>query len=177
MAELWKRLNEKQQKMLKWLALIALLGLGVLILQPPNQTTMTPKALIPEEAVRPDQAKQWQNELTVLVNNLVGGKGSQVFLTLERGPKLVIAHNSTVDERRNGDGSFELREQTTPMILRSDAERREVPLVLEELEATVRGVVVIVDQTPQPQLRLEIARAVATVLQIPMYRIEVLFKQ
>ena len=35
----------------------------------------------------------------------------------------------------------------------------------------------VVDQTPRAELRLAISQAVATALQVPMYRIEVLFKQ
>jgi len=36
---------------------------------------------------------------------------------------------------------------------------------------------VVVEQETRPDMRLAISQAVATALQIPMYRIEVLFKQ
>lgn len=71
----------------------------------------------------------------------------------------------------------ERRWTSSPVLMRNDAERKEVPLVLEEIEPTVRGVLVVVDQTPRAELRLAISQAVATALQVPMYRIEVLFKQ
>jgi len=55
-----------------------------------------------------------------------------------------------------------------------DGGKRESPLILEEQEPMVRGIVVFVEGAYDAEVRLRIARAVQTVFQIPMYRIEVL---
>ncbi|NMA61462.1 MAG: hypothetical protein GX956_06240 [Firmicutes bacterium] len=179
MGELWKRLGERQRRVFGWLALATILGIAILIMQPQSpQATQLPLTKAGEEAtISSSLESHWEGELTSLINNLLGTKGNQVFLTLERRSKLVIAHNSTIEERKTTDGSQELRKTTTPVILRNDGERKESPLILEELEPIVRGVVVVLDHQSDTQLRLQVAQAIATVLQVPMYRIEVLFKQ
>jgi len=88
-----------------------------------------------------------------------------------------VAQNVTEEVRTGPEGIVERRLTSTPVLLRSDAERREMPLVLEQIEPQVRGVLVVVDADPSAELRLAIAQAVATALQLPMYRIEVVFKQ
>ena len=50
----------------------------------------------------------------------------------------------------------------------------ESPIVLEETWPQIRGVLVVADGADDPQVRFTIAHAVQTVLQIEMYRIEVL---
>lgn len=178
MGDLWKRLSERQKRFFGWLALATILGIAILVLQPaPQKVVVTPSPQQPEAMGRHALENYWEGELTTIINSMLGTKRNQVFLTLERGTKLNIAQNLTEEERRTAEGGLELRRTVTQVILRNDGERRETPLILEELEPVVRGVVVVLDHEPQVHLRLQVAQAVATVLQVPMYRIEVLFKQ
>jgi len=102
-----------------------------------------------------------------MLNRMLGGNAAQVFLTLEQGPSLTIAYSVTEEERESAEGAVERRWSSTPVILRNDSERKETPLVLEEREPTVRGVLIVVDKRVDGELRLKLARAVATVLQVP----------
>lgn len=181
MGELWSRLNERQKKIFGYLVVALIVGVGMLIWQPsisqdpPNSfpQSATPEPTIVSASLQGDL----EQSLTNMLNMMLGGKRAQVFLTMDSGPKLTVAYNLTEEERQGQEGSKEWRRTSTPVILRNDAERKEMPLVLEQSEPKVRGVLVVVDQQAQPELKLTIAQAVATVLQVPMYRIDVLFKQ
>ncbi len=180
MGELWNRLSEGQKKVFSWLAVGLIVGVGILMLQPstPAGLTTNPSPVLPIEASAWSSTQEHlEKELQDILNTMLGGKRTQVFLTMERGPRLIIAYDLTEEERYNTEGLMERRWTSNPVLLRNDAERKEVPLVLEEIEPVVRGVLVVVDRESRPDLRLAVSQAVATALQVPMYRIEVLFKQ
>lgn len=180
MGELWNRLSERQKKISSWLAVALIIGVGILMLQPsiPAEvpTSLSPVSSI-ETSPRSSTQEHLEKELQAILNTMLGGKHTQVFLTMEGGPRLVIAYALTDEERYSAEGLSERRWTSSPVLLRNDGERKEVPLVLEEIEPVVRGVLVVVDQEPRSDLRLAISQAVATALQVPTYRIEVLFKQ
>ena len=179
MRELWNRMNEKQQKLFSYLAVVLIVGVGLLLLQP---TTPVGLPGLPTSESSPvvrtsDSRKETlEKELTSILDSLLGGKGTDVFLTMDRGPSLQIAYDRTEEERWGDQGLSEQRRTQSPVLMRNDADRKEVALVLEEVEPTVRGVLVVVAEAPSSELRLAVAQAVATALQVPMYRIEVLFK-
>lgn len=181
MGEIWSRLSEGQKKIIRWLAVALIAGIAVLLVQPTLThevpTGLPQKAPEVAEPSSPSLQDNLQRNLTSVLNMMLGGNYVQVFLTMENGPQLSVAHNLTEEERYTHEGISEWRMTSTPVILRNDADRKEVPLILEQKEPQVRGVLVVVDRHPQPDLRLTIAEAVATALQVPMYRIEVLFKQ
>lgn len=178
MGELWNRLTERQKKMLPWLAVILVAGVGMLLVQPASRLEVggTAREQPPVE-LQSEAEDTLTRELTAVLNALLGGKRCTVFLTMDRGPALRIAYNVTEEVRTGPEGVVEKRLTSTPVILRSDAERREVPLILEQVEPQVRGVLVVLDAPPDAELRLAVTRAVATALQVPMYRIEVAFKK
>lgn len=172
------RLSERQKKMLGWVALAAVLGVGLLILQPASSpTSPSPPAKPPEIPQSLTAKESWERQLTLMLDGLLGGRHSQVFLTLERGVKLSIAYSLSEEERQLAQGGQERRLTSNPTILRDEGARQEMPLVLEQEEPLVRGVLVILDWEPDADLRWRVAEAVQTVLQVPMYRIEVLFKE
>ncbi|HPT82947.1 MAG TPA: hypothetical protein PLM25_03590 [Limnochordia bacterium] len=177
MADLWKRLTERQKKLITYLALLAVVGAGLLVLQPRSQMELgTNTTHQPGAPLEQDPGARLSRELTEILNALVGGRYCTVFLTMDRGSRITVAQNITEEVRTGPEGIVERRSTSTPVLLRSDVERRELPLILEEVEPQVRGVLVVVDTAPDAELRLALARAVATALQLPMYRIEVAFK-
>lgn len=182
MGELWSRLSEKQKRVVSWLLVGTTVGIGLLILQPTKPNTSSQGTLGANQGQQSFQApavveNSWEKELTRILDQMLGAKDTQVFLTLEGGRKLEIAYATTEEARSSADGGSERRFTSTPVTLRDDGARKEVPLILEQLEPKVRGVLVVVNRTFDSSLRFQLAQAVATVLQVPMYRIEVLFKQ
>ncbi|NMB21258.1 MAG: hypothetical protein GX979_10355 [Firmicutes bacterium] len=180
MREIWNRLTQRQQKIFSWLAVALIVGVGMLLLQPtsPGGVAITPSSETLGVVRTPSSNKDaLEQELTRILNSMLGGNRTSVFLTMERGPSLKIAYNVTEEERWGEEGRSEKRWTSNPVLMRNDSERKEVPLVLEEIEPIVRGVLVVVDQQPSADVRLAVSQAVATALHVPMYRIEVLFKQ
>lgn len=178
MGELWNRLTARQKRLFPWLALLLVVGSGLLLLQSssPREAAGVPIQERPAE-VPAGLEDSLARELTDILNAMLGGRRCAVFVTMDRGAKINVAQNVTEEVRTGPEGIVERRLTSTPVLLRSDAERREMPLVLEQIEPQVRGVLVVVDADPSAELRLAIAQAVATALQLPMYRIEVVFKQ
>lgn len=178
MGELWNRLGEQQKKLISWLAVFLAIGVGLLVLKPPTVAPLTtPQVTVVDNVSSQSLTTAWEQKLTSILNRMLGGSHTQVFLTLERGPSLSIAYNVAEEERQTAEGGTEWRRTSTPIILRNDAERKETALILEETEPAVRGVLVVVDHKLDEETRLKLFQAVATVLQVPMYRIEVLSKQ
>lgn len=178
MGELWKRLTERQKKIFPWLAAILMVGAGILLLQPTAQPELAslPRQQ-PVEVPVSSVEESLKRELAEILNAMLGAKRCSVFLTMDSQYKLTLAYSVTEEERTSPEGLKERRLTSAPVILRNDGERKEAPLVIEELEPQVRGVLVVVDEEPSAELRLAVAQAVATALQLPMYRIEVAFKK
>ena len=175
MGSLFSRLNERQKRLFGWIALAAVFGLGIMVLQPPSANLKSSPD--PELPASLSVKEQWEQELTAMLDGLLGGRRSQVLITLERGSKLVVAYSTTEEERLTPDGGEDRRWTSTPIILRDEGARKELPLVLEQEEPLIRGVLVIIHWDGHADLRWRVAQAVQTVLQVPMYRIEVLFKE
>lgn len=180
MGELWSRLSERQKKIFSWLAVVLIAGIGLLIFQPARPAEF-PAGLSEGRSVDAKPASSapetLEKELAAILNAMLGGRRVEVFLTMESGPRLVLAYDLTEEQRYGAEGLTERRRTSHPVLMRNDAERKEVPLVVEEIEPTVRGVLVVIDGEASPELRLAVSQAAATALQVPMYRIEVLFKQ
>lgn len=179
MVELWSRLNAKQKQIAPFFILAILIGVTILLWQsPPKVPEQT--ELIQQQARIPSSEMsleaKWENELAQMLNAMLGIKGTRVFLTIQGSPELKIAYNIT-EEDRTMEGGMERRLTSTPVILRNDSLRQEMPLILEELTPQVRGVFVVIEGQGGFDLELQIAKAISTALQLPMYRIEVSFKQ
>lgn len=179
MANVLDRLTERQKKIVSWIGLVALVGIGLLLVRP----QYSPQILFEEPSTQESAGDGWnlqlyserlERRLGNILSEVVGGKKVEVFLTLERGPRLIVANSETEDHRVTSEGMEETRRTSTPTILRMDGGKRESPLILEEQEPMVRGIVVFLEGAYDAEVRLRIARAVQTVFQIPMYRIEVL---
>ena len=182
MTNVFNRLTDKQKKIVSWIGLAALVGISFMLLQPRYSPQKFPEEPYSSKSRRrcfgsPAVFRTPRRAFESIVSAAVGGMNVEVFLTLERGSRLLIAESKTEDHRITSDGMEETRRTSTPTVLRMDGERKEVPLVLEEEEPVVRGVLVVINGVHDADVRLRIARAVQTVLQIPMYRIEVLFRK
>jgi stage III sporulation protein AG len=167
-----ERLTDRQKKLLSWLSLAVLVGVGLFLIQPggtPEKPFSSSPAALPESP-HPfaAEARYLESRLEELLSAVAGVRRAQVFVTLERGTRLRLAEELTVEEQ----GGVERRRTSSPALLRSG--QSEEPIVLEVDWPAVQGVLVVADGAEDPELRFRIAQAVQTVLQIEMYRIEVL---
>lgn len=171
MTKILERLSDKQKRFLSWLALVALIGVGLLMVQTPKrqiETSFQGEITAPDRSDFAAEARYLEQRLSELLSAVMGIRRADVFVTLERGTRLTIAEESTYEQRND----IETRRTTAPALVRSG--QSESPIILEEIWPQIRGVLVVADGAEDPQVRFQIAHAVQTVLQIEMYRIEVL---
>jgi len=171
-SKLLERLSHNQRKLISWLSLAVLIGVGLFAAQP-SQKSGNPAGAPQASAAPPGEAfaaeaRYLEQRLAELISAVAGVKRADVFITLDRGTRLHIAQEQTVEEH----AGTQIRNSSSPVLLRSG--QSEQPIVLQTDWPQIRGVLVVADGADDPGIRYSIAKAVQTVLQIEMYRIEVL---
>jgi len=131
-------------------------------------------------------ARELEIAVREFLAQLDGVRRVHVSITLATGPELVLAEQVNRERRvsqepaQGGGGATrtvtEERHSAQPVILRRDQGRDEQALVLLERSPQVQGVVVVVDATDS-RLLLDISRAVATFLGVPLHKVYVLAQQ
>ncbi len=189
------KLNISQRKLLNWLGFVVVVGVGFMLIQPADHP-ISPEFSTPlKPTASCSSSADWRSfgsyeerierELTATLSQIVGVGSVKVFTTLERGPSIVVAQSITDDTRTIEETDRSSGVRTTqdnrytasPVTLRLDGEKKEVPLIIEEHDPSIRGVLIVASGAQDPAIRYQIARAVQTVLQIPLYKIEVLPKE
>ncbi|NLM69029.1 MAG: hypothetical protein GX177_03395 [Firmicutes bacterium] len=172
------RLSVFQRKLINWLGFLVVIGIGFMLIQPPKSTSnrggLTQPPTSPPVSHEQNSGSyegQIEQRLVQILSQIAGVGDVEVFVTLERSSKIVIAESIT-EEIREG----EMRQTKSPITLRADGGSYEVPVILEEYEPQLRGVLIVASGAEHPQTRYQILQAVQTVLQLPMYKIEVLAK-
>ena len=180
------KLTPSQKRIINILAFCVIIGVGFMLIQPSStprravDQTPTYTANVIQQSARSYEEAIEENLATIL-NQIAGVKNANVFVTLERSSEIVVAENITTEDRtineddRNGATKLTLEKRETRSIvtLPQEGSQKEVPLVLKEYEPVIKGVIVVAKGADDPDLRLQIARAVQTALQISMYRIDV----
>lgn len=184
------RLGNNQSQFLRYLLLLLAVGVILMTLNPKNTNKVDVPPATNEEAQSVFVAAEapdadYALRLATLVEDslmqLHGVNNVHVAVTLSGGPRKVLAENVT-SERRMSEvpGSAERTvvtdEKTSyqPVLLRSDQARQENPFVLVEYLPAIEGVVVVTDAANDSRMRLEIGRAVATLLGVAAHRVYVL---
>lgn len=179
---MFEKLSASQRKMLNWLGFIVVVGVGFMLVQPPknnsseiSRTKQISTPYIEEETTHSNQNQYTSNveqRLQQILSQVEGAGAVEVFITLDRSSKIIVAESITEDIK-----SDQQRTVKSPITLRVEGGSKEVPLVLAEYEPELRGVLIVAPGATNPDIRYQILRATQTVLQIPMYKIEVLAKE
>lgn len=128
-----------------------------------------------------DYARALEKLIEDALMQLHGVNRVHVAVTLAGGSRKVLAE-SVMSERRVSEvpGSAERtvvldeKNSSQPVLVRSEQSRQEDPIVLVEYLPAIEGVVVVTDAAEDSRVRLEIGRAVATLLGVPAHRVYVL---
>ena len=170
-----EKLSVSQRKILNWLAFLVIVGIGFMLIQPPKrepiQEYSTAQLTRPSEVNHNSYTDKLEKRLEEVLSQISGVGAVEVMLTLERSEKIIIAESIT-SEMREG----ETRVTRTPVTVRADGGEQEIPIILEEYEPQLRGALIIAEGASDPSIRWDIMQAAQTVLQLPMYKIEVLTK-
>lgn len=119
-----------------------------------------------------------ENRLEAVLTNIKGAGKVQVMITYETGPELIPAMNVDTNINRtetSGDGkesSTENRTETSKPATVNESGGT-APIVLMEKQPVVRGVIVVAEGAANISVRLDLERAVQTVLDVPIQNIEI----
>lgn len=158
---------------------IALLVIALYVssLPPAKQTSDVKTAIEPEKtgAALGDEVEE---KLASVLSSIRGAGRVEVMITYDSGPELVTAMNTDTNVNRSettGDGKTSSTEQQTeskkPATVSSSGST--IPIVLTEKQPAVRGVLVVAEGAGNLSVRLNLQRAVQTVLDVPIANIEI----
>jgi stage III sporulation protein AG len=179
-------LNPAQARRAKLTVILLLVGLVLLVSTAPERKPTVQS--LAEPVMRSTSEEDWSDFQTRLERSLAGtltqiaGVGEvRVLLTMD-GPRREYLANqtkevrTTVESDRAGVERQITEERTTTqyVLVADDNRKGEQPIVVQEGRPPIRGVLVIADGARDPRVRLDILRAVETVLGVPAHRIEVM---
>lgn len=137
---LFAKLSAAQRKIINWLGFLVVIGIGLMLIQAPKQeTNRSTQIRSPAESAAnhsgssSNYEEQIEEKLIKILSQISGVGDVEVFVTLERSAKIVIAESITEDMREG-----ERRLTKSPVTLRADGGNKEIPLVLEEYEPELR---------------------------------------
>ena len=115
-----------------------------------------------------------EERLALVLSQIEGVGKVQVMISYEGGMKKVIAYDTTTsnDRTSNGDKETEyVSENKSPVTV--NVSGTSTPLVLQELKPEITGVIVVAEGARNLKVRLDLASAVQTVLNISSEKVEV----
>ncbi len=128
-----------------------------------------------------DYHQELTDELQEVLSRIAGAGKVRVILKLSSQPLQVLAMNQTSTtretEERDSQGitrqTVEITEQRHPVLSRNST-GGEMPIVTTVKKPGIEGVLVVCEGGADSRVRSHVVRAVSTLLDIPMYRIQVL---
>lgn len=187
------RFGDNSSQWMRYLLLLLAVGVVLMTLnnKPVRDVDAEPSSGIPENEdamFRPDEnyARSLERLVQDALMQLHGVQRVHVAVTLAGSSRKVLAETVTTERRTNevqtgGDSPAtwvtDERSSSQPVLVRNDQIRQESPVVLVEYLPAIEGVVVVTDAASDSRVRLEIARAVATLLGVASHRVYVLPQQ
>lgn len=186
------RLTDGQMQFLRYLVLLLAVGVVLMTLnsravddvgtKPVNDVpSVTPPAAGGTAGPAADYARAVEQQVKEALLQLHGVGNVHVAVTLSTGTEQVLAEHVTTERRvsetaASGDDRVVVDERTTaqPVLVRSDQNRQEHPIVLVERTPIIQGVLVVTDAAVDSRIRYELTRSVMTLLGLPAHRVYVL---
>ena len=128
------------------------------------------------ETLRSEQ--ELEDRLQTVLSSIRGAGRVEVMITYETGPELVTAmskdtnsnKSQSVDEGKQSSTEQQTESQKPATVSGSGGTE---PIVLTEKQPAVRGVIVVAEGAANIAVRMDLQRAVQTVLSVPLSSIEV----
>lgn len=192
----WWRLNDGQMQLMRYLVLLLAVGVVLMSLtsretrntgtSPADDSPTPPMSSFADGGAGPaaDYARAVERQVADALLQMHGVGRVHVAVTVASGTETVFAQNLTTERRISaapagrdtGEDGTIVDERTTaqPVLVRSDQNRQEHPVVVLERSPVIQGVVVVTDAAADSRMRYEITRAVMTLLGLPAHRVYVL---
>lgn len=123
-----------------------------------------------------------EKRLEQILENVDGAGKTRVMITYDTGIEKVTLQNSKVNKSANDKGAsggekteYEISEEKETVMSGSGSSQK--PFVSKEINPRVRGVLVVAEGGGNEKVKYELTNAVAAVLDVPYYRIQVLKKK
>ncbi|MFT8364216.1 MAG: stage III sporulation protein AG [Sporolactobacillus sp.] len=121
--------------------------------------------------------------LEAVLDQMAGVSGATVLITFASTEKAIFQDNThtqdnqTIEnDQKGGTRQVNERDQDSQVVM-VEKDGSKQPVVIGKQQPTVRGAIVVARGVNQPAIRAEIMEAVATVLDIPDYKVKVLPKE
>ncbi len=166
----------KESRKLKYLLIVILCVLMLIIYFFPEKSNKEQKTVISNNTVTEKTAKE---QLEEVLSNIKGAGRVSVMITYESGNEVICANNvetqkNTVTEKTENGSTKESEtviENKTPVTVGTgDGEN---PLVIIEKEPQIRGVIVVAEGAENLNVRMNLQKAVETVLQVSSAQVEI----
>ncbi len=159
------------------LGILILIASNLLFSQNPKQEKQT-KAQTP---VTQDTSAQ-EKRLEEILSKVKGAGAVAVMMTYDSGPEKITVQNakatqSSQEEPQTQGGMKKTGETTndTQTVMVTEGGQSQ-PFVSKEIEPKIRGVLVVADGAGDSSVKMDLTNAVASVLDVPYHRIQVLQK-
>lgn len=182
---IWGRIKESKVFYVLTLAVFALIAIKILFpSSPPLQETDT--SMPATSVVTNSQWRKWEGEierdLAFFLSQVKGAGKVQVMISLEQheqGERAIDTEKTTVEtqELDSAGGEriiSEARENQKTVLEQHSGGTTTV--WISQTAPVVRGVIVIAEGAKDPTVRVQLARAVQTYFDIPLYKVSVLVK-
>lgn len=171
--------------------LIAVLAIGIVILIWPRQSQQTapqhtklvdaPNTAEYEPVNALGEEEVMERQLAVLLGNIAGAGNVAVDISISNQGEVRYGTNNRTERRttkeHGQDGLSRVTEEEAlshELVMERDSKGQESPVIIGQMGPQISGAVVIADGADNPVVRLALAKATAALLNIPLYRVEVL---
>lgn len=177
-------------------ALAAVLVVGLILLAWPKTTpqAVPPRATLVDAQPSPDDRSRgpesedveavMEHQIESLLSEVAGAGTVSVDIRLEVKDEARYSTNSRVEKRstqeKGQDGVVRSTTEETrseELVMEKDARGQEIPVLAGRPAPVISGVVVVADGAFDDSVRLALARATASLLDIPLYRVVVLTRE
>ncbi|HAZ22546.1 MAG TPA: hypothetical protein DCY84_09320 [Firmicutes bacterium] len=174
--------------------LVAVLAIGIVFLIWPRQSEQAapqPAQLVdaPGSAVYdpvsvPGEEDTLERQLAVLLRSIAGAGNVAVDISISSQGEIRYGTNNRTERRttqeQGQDGLSRVTEEEAlshELVMERDSKGQESPVIIGQMGPQISGAVVIADGANNHEVRLALAKATAALLNIPLYRVEVLARE
>lgn len=180
----------QRSKRLRNLILLALLGAGMMMMsqRSTQEVSTTPPTLtdtpaVPVMAESRDSIELLQRQVAALLSQVAGVGRVEVLIVPKTSDIKVFAQEVTertsltqseTDGRSPVTTSREESVTRRPVIINNDGSKSQQPVVEYVQKPQIAGVLVVAEGADEPNIRLQVLKAVAALLDLPAHRIDVI---
>lgn len=168
--DIFKSLSERIKNN-KWIAVIFIIGIGLMLLPAEKNTAKSEPQKVSEESFA-EYKSNMENDLRKIISDIKGAGKVSVMITLgDNGNTYFATDETDSTSERNGEKS---REKQTRHILKSVASNVDEPLVRGKTPPQISGVLICAEGADDAKVKNNIVCAVEALVGVKSHRVEVL---